>query len=282
MQDKFPLGHLHPLSRMIREINAIFFELGFAFAEGPEVETEHYNFDALNIPANHPARDMWDTFWLLRNQEFQISNFSRWQSHRGSSTESGQFPNKSKFSNSQNSKPNGLLLRTHTSPVQIRYMEEHKPPLRIIVPGKVYRHEATDATHEAEFFQLEGLAIGKGITLAHLKGTLEQFFRKFFGYEAKVRFRPSFFPFVEPGVEVDVQCFKCEGGGCALCKRTGWIEIMGAGMVHPTVLKGVGIDPREWQGFAFGVGIERLGMLKYGVDDIRLFLSGDLRFVNQF
>src|SRR3989344_3419018 len=282
MQNKTSVGHLPRLSRMIREINAIFFELGFAFAEGPEVETEHYNFDALNIPANHPARDMWDYFWFLHNHEFQISNFSRWQSHRGSSTESGQFPNKSKFSNSQNSKPNGLLLRTHTSPVQIRYMEEHKPPLRIIVPGKVYRHEATDATHEAEFFQLEGLAIGKGITLAHLKGTLEQFFRKFFGYEAKVRFRPSFFPFVEPGVEVDVQCFKCEGGGCALCKRTGWIEIMGAGMVHPKVLKGVGIDPREWQGFAFGVGIERLGMLKYGVDDIRLFLSGDLRFVNQF
>ena len=161
-------------------------------------------------------------------------------------------------------------------------MEAHKPPLRIIVPGKVYRHEATDATHEAEFYQLEGLALGKDITLAHLKGTLEEFFRKFFGYEAKVRFRPSFFPFVEPGVEVDVECFKCEGSGCALCKRTGWIEIMGAGMVHPKVLSGVGINPREWQGFAFGVGIERLGMLKYGVDDIRLFLSGDLRFVNQF
>ncbi|MBI3074801.1 MAG: phenylalanine--tRNA ligase subunit alpha [Parcubacteria group bacterium] len=275
MQEKMPQGHLHPLSQMIREINAIFYDLGFEFAEGPEIETEHYNFDALNIPANHPARDMWDTFWLKNSQQFSIFNF--------------QFPNQ-KFLNSQNSKTQRLLLRTHTSPVQVRYMESHKPPLRIIAPGKVYRHEATDATHEAEFFQLEGLAIDKNITLAHLKGTLETFFRKFFGYEAKVRFRPSFFPFVEPGVEVDVECFKCEGSGlalsgvegCALCKRTGWIEIMGAGMVHPKVLSGVGIDPRLWQGFAFGVGIERLGMLKYGVDDIRLFLSGDLRFINQF
>lgn len=269
MQEKMAQGHLHPISQMIREINAIFFDLGFAFIEGPEVETEYYNFDALNIPKNHPARDMWDTFWLKSDQ-------------KETPNPKPQIPNKSEFSNSQNSKQQRALLRTHTSPVQIRYMEAHKPPLRIIVPGKVYRHEATDATHEAEFYQLEGLALGKDITLAHLKGTLEEFFRKFFGYEAKVRFRPSFFPFVEPGVEVDVECFKCEGSGCALCKRTGWIEIMGAGMVHPKVLSGVGINPREWQGFAFGVGIERLGMLKYGVDDIRLFLSGDLRFVNQF
>jgi len=280
MQNKTSVGHLHPLSRMIREINGIFFELGFAFAEGPEVETEHYNFDALNIPANHPARDMWDTFWLRAQNNAELTQKD---AEKNISHSSAFSPHGSALLRSQKEIPNsGFLLRTHTSPVQIRYMETHKPPLRIIVPGKVYRHEATDATHEAEFFQLEGLAIGKGITLAHLKGTLEQFFRKFFGYKAKVRFRPSFFPFVEPGVEVDVQCFKCEGGGCALCKRTGWIEIMGAGMVHPKVLKGVGIDPREWQGFAFGVGIERLGMLKYGVDDIRLFLSGDLRFVNQF
>lgn len=263
MQEKTSQGHLNLLSRMIREISAIFYDLGFEFAEGPELETEHYNFDALNIPRDHPARDMWDTFWLRSNQ-------------KENPNPKAQSPNKTQNPNSK------FLLRTHTSPVQIRYMEAHKPPLRIIAPGKVYRHEATDATHEAEFFQLEGLAIDKNITLAHLKGTLQTFFRKFFGYEAEVRFRPSFFPFVEPGVEVDVRCFKCEGGGCALCKRTGWIEIMGAGMVHPKVLQNVGIDPREWQGFAFGVGVERLGMLKYGVDDIRHFLNGDLRFINQF
>ncbi len=277
---------------MIREINAIFFGLGFEFAEGPEIETEYYNFDALNIPANHPARDMWDTFWL-RGSPQNDAELTQNVAEKNEASVSIQRNSASRLRVSARS-----LLRTHTSPVQVRYMEAHKPPFRIIVPGKVYRHEATDATHEAEFYQLEGLAIGKAVTLAHLKGTLEHFFRKFFGYDAKVRFRPSFFPFVEPGVEVDVECFKCEGRGlnpapqgrptatgglgCSLCKRTGWIEIMGAGMVHPKVLSGVGIDPQEWQGFAFGGGIERLGMLKYGVDDIRLFLSSDLRFVNQF
>ncbi|MBI3020356.1 MAG: phenylalanine--tRNA ligase subunit alpha [Parcubacteria group bacterium] len=287
MQEKMPQGHLHPLSQMIREINAIFYDLGFEFAEGPEIETEHYNFDALNIPANHPARDMWDTFWLRSSQKEIPNSPPKEDRPSADNFQTCPVPNRRFWFGIPNSR---FLLRTHTSPVQVRYMESHKPPFRIIVPGKVYRHEATDATHEAEFFQLEGLAIDKNITLAHLKGTLETFFRKFFGYEAKVRFRPSFFPFVEPGVEVDVECFKCEGSGlalsgvegCALCKRTGWIEIMGAGMVHPKVLSGVGIDPRLWQGFAFGVGIERLGMLKYGVDDIRLFLSGDLRFINQF
>ena len=238
-------GHLHPLSQMIREINSIFYDLGFSFEEGPEIEDEYHNFNALNIPENHPSRDLWDTFWIKPISERK-------------------------------------LLRTHTSPVQVRYMKENKPPFRIIVPGKVYRHEATDATHEAEFFQLEGLAIDKDITLAHLKGTLEVFFQKFFGDKIDVRFRPSYFPFVEPGVEVDMKCFKCAGKGCGICKRTGWIEIMGAGMVHPKVLSGAGVDTKEWQGFAFGVGIERLGMLRYGVDDVRLFLNGDLRFVNQF
>ena len=245
MSGKKSKGHLHPLSQMIREINAIFYNMGFSFEEGPEMEDEYHNFNALNIPENHPSRDLWDTFWIKPLSERK-------------------------------------LLRTHTSPVQVRYMKENKPPFRIIVPGKVYRHEATDATHEAEFFQLEGLAIDKGITLAHLKGTLETFFQEFFGDKIDVRFRPSYFPFVEPGVEVDMKCFKCAGKGCGICKRTGWIEIMGAGMVHPKVLAGVGVDKKEWQGFAFGVGIERLGMLRYGVDDVRLFLNGDLRFVNQF
>lgn len=236
------LGHLHPISQMIREINSIFGKMGFVFAEGPEVESEHYNFDALNVPPDHPARDLWDTFWLKPES-----------SH--------------------------MLLRTHTSPVQVRYMESHKPPLRIIVPGKCYRHEATDMTHEAQFYQLEGLAIDKNITLGHLKGMLEHFFGKFFGGDAEVRFRPSFFPFVEPGVEVDVRLV---GSDAPERLRGKWIEMLGAGMVHPKVLSAAGINPREWQGFAFGMGIERLGMIKYGIDDVRLFHTGDLRFVNQF
>jgi len=240
-----PKGHIHPLSLVMRDMNRIFYDLGFALVSGPEIETEYYNFTALNIPENHPARDMWDTFWLKPLSERK-------------------------------------LLRTHTSPVQVRYMEQSEPPFRIIVPGKVFRHEATDATHEAEFFQLEGLAVGKDITLAHLKGTLETFFREFFGSDTSVRLRPSFFPFVEPGVEVDMRCFNCNGGGCSVCKRSGWIEIAGAGMVHPNVLSGAGINPDEWQGFAFGMGVERLAMIRYGIPDIRLFLNGDMRYVNQF
>lgn len=237
--------HIHPISSLIREINSIFYEMGFVFAEGPQIESEHYNFDTLNIPANHPARDMWDTFWLKP----------------------------------ENSKK---LLRTHTSPVQVRYMEENEPPIRIIAPGKVFRYEATDTTHEAQFYQIEGLMIGKDITLAHLKGVFEVFFENFFGGKIEVRFRPSYFPFVEPGVEMDMSCFKCKSKGCNVCKQTGWIEILGAGMVHPKVLQNVGIDSRKWQGFAFGAGVERFGMLKYGIDDLRLFHNGDLRFVNQF
>lgn len=237
--------HIHPISSLIREMNSIFYEIGFAFIEGPERESEYYNFDALNIPANHPARDIWDTFWL-------------------------------KPENSRK------LLRTHTSPVQIRYMEKNKPPIRIIAPGKVFRYEATDTTHESQFYQIEGLMIGKDITLAHLKGVLETFFEKFFGDKIEIRFRPSFFPFVEPGVEVDISCFKCKSSGCRICKQTGWIEMLGAGMVHPKVLENVGIDSRKWQGFAFGAGVERFGMFKYGVDDLRLFHNGDLRFVHQF
>lgn len=238
-------GHIHLISRMIAEINRIFSEMGFEVADGPEMETEFYNFDALNILANHPARDMWDTFWVKPQSA-------------------------------------GKLMRTHTSPVQVRYMEKHKPPFAVIAPGKVFRYEATDATHEAQFHQVEGFMVGKDISLANLKWVLALFFEKFFGKKIDIRFRPSFFPFVEPGVEIDMSCFKCEGGGCGLCKKTGWIEIMGAGMIHPKVLENVGIDSREFFGFAFGGGIDRLAMLKYGVDDVRLFYSGDLRLVNQF
>ena len=236
--------HVHPLTGLIREINSIFYEMGFEFAEGPEMDSEHYNFDALNIPKDHPARDMQDTFFVAGREK--------------------------------------MVMRTHTSPVQVRYMEQHKPPFRIIVPGKVFRNEATDATHEAQFYQVEGLMVDKDVTLGHLKGTLETFLGKLMGGEAKVRFRPGYFPFVEPGVEVDSECFKCHGSGCSICSQTGWIELLGAGMIHPFVLESAGVDPRKWQGFAFGVGIERLGMLKYGIDDVRLFHSGDLRFVNQF
>ncbi len=224
---------------MITEINAIFAELGFVFSEGPERELIKYNFDMLNVPKDHPSRDMQDTFYL------------------------GDEPEK--------------VLRTHTSPVQVRYMLSHEPPIRMICPGKVFRNEATDATHEAQFFQIEGLMVDKDVSLANLKGTLEYFFSRFFGGEVDVRFRPSFFPFVEPGVEVDM---KVDIPGNKLSGR--WIEIMGAGMVHPNVLRDAGIDPDVYQGFAFGGGIDRLAVLKYGIDDIRAMYNGDLRFVNQF
>lgn len=248
-------GHLHPMTVMINEINSIFFALGFEVADGPEMEGEHYNFDALNIPKDHPARGMQDTFWLKKPKS-EITN------HK-----------------SQNTKQ---LLRTHTSNVQIRYMENNKPPIRIIAPGKVFRNEATDATHEAQFYQLEGFMVDEVTTLGTLKGVLKTFLEKFFGRDIDIRFRPSYFPFVEPGIEVDMSCLKCKGKGCSICKSTGWIEILGAGMVHPNVLKAGGIDSEKYQGFAFGVGIDRLGMLKYGIDDVRLFYNGDLRFVQQF
>ncbi len=237
-------GHIHPLTQMINNAVQIFSELGFEVVEGPEIETERYNFDALNVPKDHPSRDMQDTFWLKGAKE--------------------------------------TVLRTHTSPVQVHYMEKNKPPFRIVVPGKVFRHEATDATHEVQFYQIEGLVVGEDITLAHLKGTLELFFKKLYGEKTAIRFRPSFFPFVEPGVEIDVSCFKCGGTGCALCKRTGFIEVVGAGMVHSNVLNGAGIDSRKYRGFAFGMGVDRLVMLKYGIDDVRLLYAGDLRLVNQF
>ncbi len=238
-------GHLHPLTQITREVVGIFVEMGYEVALGPEMEDEYHNFDALNIPKDHPARDLWDTFWVAPKEA-------------------------------------GKVLRTHTSPVQIRFMKDHKPPFAIIVPGKVFRREATDATHEVQFHQIEGLVIGEKISLADLKGTLEHFLKKLYGENMTIRLRPSYFPFVEPGVEVDMRCFKCGGAGCAPCKQSGWIEILGAGMVHPNVLRNGGIDPDKWSGFAFGMGVDRLAMLKWEIDDVRLFYSGDLRLVNQF
>ncbi len=243
------LGRLHPTTRILRETSAIFTSMGFEVVEGPEVETDYYNFEALNIPQGHPARDMWDTLWV------------------DYTSEKGERP---------------MLMRTHTSPMQIRFMERREPPIRVIMPGKVYRYEATDATHESMFYQIEGLAVDKGITMADLKGTLYEFARRLFGEDRRVRFRCDYFPFVEPGVEMAIDCFICKGEGCRVCKNEGWIEILGAGMVHPDVLRRVNCDPEIYTGFAFGLGLERIPMLKYGIDDIRLFYSNDLRFLEQF
>ncbi|OGZ20823.1 MAG: phenylalanine--tRNA ligase subunit alpha [Candidatus Lloydbacteria bacterium RIFOXYC12_FULL_46_25] len=234
-------GHMHPVTLMMRDIGTIFGDMGFSLADGPEIETEHYNFDALNIPKDHPARDMWDTFWLKDKKGLER-----------------------------------LLLRTHTSPVQIRYMEENEPPIRIIVPGKVFRYEATDATHETQFYQFEGLMIGKNVSMANLKGVLSTFFERLFKRPMQIRFRPSYFPFTEPSVEIDIGWVNEKG------KVEKWIEVMGAGMVHPEVLRAGGIDPDEWQGFAFGGGVDRFVMLRSGIPDVRTLYTGDLRLIKQF
>jgi len=239
------LGQRHIISRTIREICDVFVALGFNVVEGPEVEWDHYNFEMLNIPPDHPARDMWDTMYI-----------------------------------GQVGAP--MLLRTHTSPVQARYMETHQPPIRVVVPGKCYRYENVDATHEMMFYQIEGLAVDTDITLADLKGVLDTFARALFGPHRQTLFRCDYFPFVEPGVEMAIDCHMCHGRGCRLCKGSGWLEIMGAGMVHPRVLEGVGYDSSRYSGFAFGMGPERVAMLKYGIDDIRLFYANDLRFLRQF
>ncbi len=246
---RISLGSLHPTTQMLEEICDIFNSMGFQVVEGPEVEWDYYNFEALNMPADHPARDMFATLWV--DSEAKTGDRS-------------------------------MLLRTHTSPVQIRVMEKSRPPIRIIAPGRVYRYEATDATHEWMFYQVEGLAVDKNITLADLKGTLFEFARRLFGEERKCRFRCDYFPFVEPGVEVAIDCMVCHGAGCRLCGNSGWIEILGAGMVHPEVLRRVGIDPEVYSGFAFGMGVERIPILRYGIEDIRLFYSNDLRFLRQF
>lgn len=243
------LGRLHPTTQILREACSVFTAMGFEVVEGPEVESDYYNFEALNIPKDHPARDMWDTLWM----DYQ--------------NEKGERP---------------FLLRTHTSPMQIRFMEKHQPPIRVVMPGKVYRYEATDARHESMFHQCEGLAVDKGITMADLKGTLYEFARQLFGLDRKVRFRCDYFPFVEPGVEMAIDCFICKGKGCRVCSNEGWIEILGAGMVHPDVLRRVNYDPDIYTGFAFGMGLERVPMLKYGIDDIRHFYANNLRFLEQF
>lgn len=236
------IGKKHPLTQGLDELKDIFIGMGFKIAEGPEVETIYYNFDALNAPSNHPSRDMRDTFYINKD----------------------------------------VVLRTQTSPVQVRVMERIKPPIRIISPGRCFRNDTPDATHSPMFHQLEGLVIDKGITLGDLKGTLEVFVKAFLGTQTEIKFRPHHFPFTEPSAEVDASCFKCGGKGCNFCKGSGWIELLGAGMVHPNVLRNCGIDPEEYSGFAFGMGIDRLTMLKYGIDDIRLFFENDMRFLNQF
>lgn len=235
-------GGLHPLNTVLDDMIDIFQSMGFDVVDGPEVETDHYNFECLNVPADHPARDMQDTFYLGEN----------------------------------------LLLRTQTSAAQIRTMENRKPPIRVICPGRVYRADEVDATHSPVFHQIEGLVVDKGITMCDLKGVLEQFAHEIYGPETNVKFRPSFFPFTEPSVEVDVTCSECGGKGCRVCKGSGWIEILGAGMVHPRVLKSCGIDPDEYSGFAFGIGLDRLTTTRYKISDIRLLFENDKRFLEQF
>jgi phenylalanyl-tRNA synthetase alpha chain len=249
-------GHLHPLTQLDREIRRIFVGMNFSVVEGPEVESEYYNFDALNIPPDNPARDAWNTFWIKTRNNADLTQTNAEKSLR----QSALSPRKS-----------ALLLRTHTSPMQARYMETHEPPFQIIVPGRCFRYEAINAGHEINFHQIEGLMVGKHVTLANFKFVVEEFFKKLFvGQRIEFRFRPSYFPFTEPSVEVDVKF------------RGQWFELMGAGMVHPRVFEYVHYNPRDWQGFAFGMGLDRLAMIKYQVPDIRLFFSGDLRFVHQF
>lgn len=235
-------GELHPLTKVMNNIKDTFIGMGFEIADGPEVELDYYNFEALNIPPNHPARDTQDTFYISDN----------------------------------------VVLRTQTSGMQVRVMEKTKPPIRIIAPGKVYRSDAVDATHSPVFHQIEGLVVDKGVTMADLKGTLEMFIHRLYGNETKVRFRPHHFPFTEPSAELDISCFKCGGKGCGMCKGEGWIEILGCGMVHPKVLANCGIDPEVYSGFAFGIGLERIAMGKYDINDLRLFFENDLRFLKQF
>ncbi|MFW6257018.1 MAG: phenylalanine--tRNA ligase subunit alpha [Bacillota bacterium] len=236
------MGFKHPLTRVIDEIKEVFMGLGFSIAEGPEVETEYYNFEALNIPENHPARDLQDTLYIDDN----------------------------------------YLLRTHTSPVQIRTMENQEPPVRIIAPGRVYRSDELDASHSPVFHQIEGLVVGEDIAFSDLKGTIRNFVQEMYGEERSIRFRPSYFPFTEPSAEVDVSCIVCGGEGCSLCSRTGWLEVMGSGMVHPNVLEMSGYNPEKYSGFAFGMGWDRIAMLKYGINDIRVLFENDKRFLHQF
>ena len=237
-----PHGNLHPLHIVQREIEEIFIGLGFDVVEGPEIELDHYNFELLNLPQDHPARDMHDTFYITEN----------------------------------------ILLRTHTSPMQARYMEAHKPPLRVLCPGRVYRSDEVDASHSPVFHQIEGLVVDKNVRMSDLKGALDEFASRMFGADTRTKFRPSYFPFTEPSAEVDVSCSVCKGKGCRTCKGTGWLEVLGCGMVNPRVLSGCGIDPKEYSGYAFGMGLERITMLRYGITDMRLFYENDIRFLREF
>ena len=237
-------GHQHPLTQTMDELESVFSSMGFMVLEGPELESDYYNFETLNIPKDHPARDIQDTFYIKDHPDW--------------------------------------VMRTHTSPMQVRTMQEHGAPLRTVIIGRVFRNEATDASHEHTFHQIEGLVVDKGISLAHLKGTLLTMLQTLLGKEVKIRLRPSYFPFTEPSVEIDVSCTICDAAGCSACKKQGWIELLGAGMVHPNVLQAGGVDPEEYTGFAFGTGIERLAMLKYGIEDIRHFHQSRLSFIQQF
>lgn len=274
-----PAGHMHPLMRVRQEVEAVFTRLGFEILEGPEVEDDAHNFEALNMPPDHPARDMQDTLYLTA----PIVG-GTWGAHRKS--ESARPGVASGAAGDQPWIPSAqvraaTLLRTHTSAMQVRYMKTFPPPVRIIVPGRVYRRDNLDLTHTPMFQQFEGLVVGERVTLADLKGTLSAMLTALFG-DVQVRLRPSFFPYTEPSAEVDISCQACAGRGCPVCKHTGWIEILGSGMVHPAVFEAVGYDPDQVTGFAFGIGLERVAMLKYGVDDIRLFYENDLRFLEQF
>jgi len=257
------LGHRHLITQVIDEISDIFIRLGFIIVEGPEIETEYNNFTALNIPLEHPSRDVFDTFYLRR-----ASCVVRRASKQKNAKRKAQDAR--------------LLLRSHTSPVQIRAMKSRKPPLAVIVPGRVYRPDAVDASHSFMFHQIEGFVVDENIGFSDLKGTLVFFAKSVFGRDIKMRFRPHFFPFTEPSAEVDISCIICKGKGCSVCSRKGWLEILGAGMIHPNVFKNVGYDPKRYTGFAFGMGVERIAMLKYGINDIRLFFENDLRFLKQF
>jgi phenylalanyl-tRNA synthetase alpha chain len=242
MGRRWHVGTKHPLMQTLDEIKSIFVSMGFGIADGPELEDDYHNFGALNFPPDHPARDMQDTFFVTRD----------------------------------------ALLRTHTSPVQIRVMENHRPPIRVIMPGKVYRNEAISSRSFCMFHQVEGLCVDKGVTFSDLKGTLISFIKQFYGSDLKYRFRPTFFPFTEPSADIYITCFICKGKGCRMCKRAGWLEILGCGMVHPNVLKNVGYDTEKYTGYAFGMGIDRIAILRYGIEDIRLFFENDVRFLNQF
>ena len=251
-----PIGHLHPVQTLMRDLREIFHAFGFEVFEGPEVETEEYNFELLNIPPDHPARDLWDTLFVAEP----------------GSVEAGE----------PRPASDGTILRTHTSPVQVRAMQALDPPIRVLTPGRCFRYEAVDASHAFEFFQVEGLVVDRDTSLADLKGMLEEIARALYGRDVRTRFRPGYYPFTEPSVAFDIGCLVCGGAGCPACKRSGWMTILGAGMIHPTVLRNGGFDPAEYQGYAFGMGPDRMTMLRHGIGDIRLFFSADTRFVSQF